>query len=173
MAGTTNMQYTPGMQPEYQEKDEWDAMIEEYAPDNQKPPLPPAPCVKVLSNGSIHRWTPQFAQRSDICVCCDEEGNTDPAAWASLGAPHLNMAPAPTQALYPDRNYSGPAPGAVPQVHTAPEVLGVTSPPVPDYTDPQEHGAAMPIPKDVPFKSVSDAAAAAFDTGMKVKFTGF
>lgn len=47
----------------------------------QQPPLEVAPCVKLKSSGEIHVWSQFFAERPELCDCCDEYGNTDPAAW--------------------------------------------------------------------------------------------
>lgn len=48
---------------------------------NVNPPLPHSPCVKVKATGLILPWNELLADQSDICECCDETGNTDPAAW--------------------------------------------------------------------------------------------
>lgn len=48
---------------------------------NVNPPLPHSPCVKVKATGLILPWNELLADQSDICECCDENGNTDPAAW--------------------------------------------------------------------------------------------
>lgn len=55
----------------------------------RQPPLPPAPCVRIKATGEIHEWAPFFAARPDLCECCDEKGNTDPAAWQGRKSPHF------------------------------------------------------------------------------------
>lgn len=47
----------------------------------QQPPLEVAPCVKLKDSGEIHIWSQFFAERPELCECCDEFGNTDPTAW--------------------------------------------------------------------------------------------
>lgn len=48
---------------------------------NILPELPLAPCVKSISNSRIYVWHPVWAMRPDAFVCCDENGDEDPAAW--------------------------------------------------------------------------------------------
>lgn len=45
------------------------------------PPLEVSPCVRLKDSGEIHVWSPFFAERPELCENCDENGNTDPAAW--------------------------------------------------------------------------------------------
>lgn len=52
--------------------------------NNVHPPLEHSPCVRVKSSGLILPWNELLAVQSDICECCDEHGNTDPAAWKHL-----------------------------------------------------------------------------------------
>ena len=62
---------------------------------NTKQPLPMAPRVKHKANGRIFTWHPIFAERSDAFVCCDENGNEDPAAWAGRGPYGSTVVPPP------------------------------------------------------------------------------
>lgn len=50
---------------------------------NLQGPLPHSPCLKVKATGVVHPWNPLLAQHRDLVECCDENGNTDPAAWKS------------------------------------------------------------------------------------------
>ena len=49
--------------------------------NNVNPPLEHSPYVRVKSSGLVLPWNELLADQSDICECCDETGNTDPAAW--------------------------------------------------------------------------------------------
>lgn len=48
---------------------------------NCDPPLPHSPCLRNKQTGAILPWEPILAEQTEILECCDEEGNTDPAAW--------------------------------------------------------------------------------------------
>lgn len=48
---------------------------------NADPPLPHSPCLKNIRTGVVLPWNELLAQQKDLVVCCDEDGNTDPAAW--------------------------------------------------------------------------------------------
>jgi len=48
---------------------------------NTDPPRPPAPYLKEIKSGIIHVWNVGMANRPDLVVCCDENGNEDPASW--------------------------------------------------------------------------------------------
>lgn len=48
---------------------------------NATPPLAHSPCLKNKKTGLILPWNPMLAEQRDILECCDETGNTDPAAW--------------------------------------------------------------------------------------------
>lgn len=101
------------------------------------PPLPWSPCIKVIATGEIHEWSPFFAERSDLCVNCDEQGNTDPAAWqrsptgpAPRSSEHATTAtelPPPPAGLhfFPEQFAPVNGQGDVPPVHLATAVLGV------------------------------------------------
>ena len=175
MAGFDNMHYDKTQAPDFQTIGDWNQAIAEMRPDNMLPDLPLSPCVLVIKGpgrGQIHRWSKAFSKRSDICVNCDEHGNTDPAAW------QVQQPPPPPSALQayrdqlPRNAYAGPAPGATPQTHMAAQVLGADSRPVPNYTDPTEYGAAMPLIETQGAPTVADATQAAFNEGMKFKLEG-
>lgn len=66
---------------EIQNFDERRAYAQRLGVRNVNPPLPPSPCVRVKATGMILPWNELLAEQSDLCECCDENGNTDPAAW--------------------------------------------------------------------------------------------
>lgn len=174
MAGFDQLHYDKTAPPDYQSYEDWNAMVAEFKPDNMLPPLPQAPCVLVVrgpGRGQIHRWSKVFAKRSDMCVPCDENGNTDPAAWQTHELPPP-LSPTEVFKRQFAHQYSGPAPGATPQTHMAAQVLGASSPPVPDYTAPGETGAAMPLSFQSQAQTVSEATRAAFNEGMTFKLEG-
>lgn len=49
-------------------------------PDNDLPPLPRSPCVRVKATGEIFPWHSSFADHPELCECCNEDGSPfDPA----------------------------------------------------------------------------------------------
>ena len=48
---------------------------------NMLPPLPHSPCLKNKKTGIVLPWNELLAAQRDLVDCCDESGNTDPAAW--------------------------------------------------------------------------------------------
>lgn len=48
---------------------------------NAMPPLPHSPCVRNRRTGVVLPWNELLSEQQDLFDCCDEEGNTDPAAW--------------------------------------------------------------------------------------------
>lgn len=48
---------------------------------NLDPPLPHSPCLKIIKTGRVLPWNELLAEQHDLVVCCDENGNTDEAAW--------------------------------------------------------------------------------------------
>lgn len=146
----------------YQEPDERTAYLASLGVANVAPPLPPSPCVKHIITGEIHQWSEAFAARPDILQNCDEQGNTDPAAWQNkqpvtkaaepaikavrkkpIAAPEV---PGAENLMFSiDEFVSGPFPGANPMVATAPTMLGVPVEIAKDYTDPGSTRAALPL----------------------------
>ena len=55
--------------------------LEHLGVKNATPPLAHSPCLKNKQTGIILPWNPMLAEQRDILECCDEQGNTDPAAW--------------------------------------------------------------------------------------------
>lgn len=55
--------------------------LEHLGVKNATPPLAHSPCLKNKKTGIILPWNPMLAEQRDILECCDEQGNTDPAAW--------------------------------------------------------------------------------------------
>lgn len=55
---------------------------------NLLPPLPHSPCLKVIKTGVVHPWNSLLAAQRDLVECCDEHGNTDPAAWKDKVVDH-------------------------------------------------------------------------------------
>ena len=47
----------------------------------EQEPLDISPCVKIKKTGEVLIWNQSFAMRPDLCVNCDEYGNTDPSSW--------------------------------------------------------------------------------------------
>lgn len=62
--------------------DDWaDKVIKARGAKNTDIPRPPAPYLKEISSGMIHVWNAAMAKRPDLVVCCDKDGNEDPAKW--------------------------------------------------------------------------------------------
>lgn len=57
------------------------AYFKQLGARNCDPPLPHSPCLRNKQTGAILPWEPILAEQTEILECCDEEGNTDPAAW--------------------------------------------------------------------------------------------
>ena len=55
--------------------------LEHLGVKNATPPLAHSPCLKNKKTGIILPWNPMLAEQRDILECCDEQGNTYPAAW--------------------------------------------------------------------------------------------
>lgn len=55
--------------------------LEHLGVKNATPPLVHSPCLKNKKTGIILPWNQMLAEQRDILECCDEQGNTDPAAW--------------------------------------------------------------------------------------------
>ena len=55
--------------------------LEHLGVKNATPPLAHSPYLKNKKTGIILPWNPMLAEQRDILECCDEQGNTDPAAW--------------------------------------------------------------------------------------------
>lgn len=47
----------------------------EIHPDNDLPPLPRSPCIKVKATGEIFPWHSTFAEHPELCECCYEDGS--------------------------------------------------------------------------------------------------
>lgn len=58
-----------------------EALMRRIGVANIDPPLPHSPCLKIKRDGRVLPWNELLAQQRDLCECCDENGNTDPAAW--------------------------------------------------------------------------------------------
>lgn len=160
----------------YESPDQQMARLRSMGATNAVPPLEVSPCVKVISKGvdgtikeEVHEWTEFFASRPDICVNCDEHGNTDPAAWRGrmpsfMKTPPVveryetcrrSVAPIPQDNLiHPaatamanavDTYVPGPVPGAVPPVGLASAILGVGPQYSQEYVEPTTVRAALPI----------------------------
>lgn len=56
-------------------------MLRQMGVMNVDPPLPHSPCLKNIRTGVVLPWNELLAQQRDLVVCCDENGDTDPAAW--------------------------------------------------------------------------------------------
>ena len=56
-------------------------MLTQMGVRNACPPLPHSPCVKNKRTGVVLPWNELLAEQHDLFDCCDEFGNTDPAAW--------------------------------------------------------------------------------------------
>lgn len=118
--------------------------------------LPMSPCVRVIGvePPEIHIWSEFFADRPDLVMNCDENGNTDPETWWGRGPEGAdptgwnavyaaNFTP-PTPPQFPPSQLPTPAmpmithadPPTTPMEQSQ-NVLGVA---IPTYTDP----AAMP-----------------------------
>lgn len=61
--------------------DERIAWMKAQGARNVDPPLPRSSHLKIKTTGVVHPWNPLLATQQDIVECCDEFGNTDPAAW--------------------------------------------------------------------------------------------
>lgn len=48
---------------------------------NAGPPLPKSSHLKVKLTGVVLPWNELLAEQKDLVLCCDAQGNTDPAAW--------------------------------------------------------------------------------------------
>ena len=55
--------------------------LEHLGVKNATPPLAHSPCLKNKKIGIILPWNPMLAEQRDILECCEEQGNTGPAAW--------------------------------------------------------------------------------------------
>lgn len=153
-----------------------DALYKEYLATGAKnlvPDLPRSSYVKIISGpsaGEIHVWTEYFAKFPDMCVNCDVNGNTDPAAWRQVSVT-LNTNITPTTTPPPKTlafNFSGldsgEVPGDVPQVQNASLVLGIDSNFTQDYTSPDLIKAALPLPRDSKNEVVSETVKVMFDS---------
>lgn len=74
---------------EMQSFDERQAYAKKLGVRNVNPPLPPSPCVRIKATGMVLPWNELLAEQSDLCECCDETGNTDPAAWQPKVRQHV------------------------------------------------------------------------------------
>lgn len=126
------------------------------------PPIRQAPCLKVKATGEILPWNEAFAMRGDLCVACDENGNTDPASWETRGAatsamtPEQMLPPAPSGLHFNFREF-------VPEdnhISMASCLLGIPTEYAQDFSDRIDaRGAALPIPPvNVPVEMVTRAA---------------
>lgn len=57
------------------------ALMRQLGVANVDPPLPHSPCLKNIKTGVVLPWNELLAAQRDLVVCCDENGNTDEAAW--------------------------------------------------------------------------------------------
>lgn len=57
------------------------AYMKQMGVRNILPPLPHSPCLKNKKTGIVLPWNNLLAEQQDLVECCDEHGNTDPAAW--------------------------------------------------------------------------------------------
>lgn len=57
------------------------AKMRELGAKNAAPPLAPSTHLINKQTGVIFPWSPALAEMRDVLVNCDENGNTDPAAW--------------------------------------------------------------------------------------------
>lgn len=139
---------------------------------NLVPPLPRSSYVKIidgLSTGEVHCWTEYFASRPDLCVNCDEYGDTDPAKWRMPMAESVTMSvpkvldPPPGMAFYFGDVDTGVVPGAVPQVQNAPQLLGIDPGFTQDYTDHTVTKAALPLPINSANVPVAELTKSIFD----------
>lgn len=122
------------------------------------PPLEPAPCVRFKSTGEVHVWSPFFARRPDLCDCCDENGNTDPAFWRgryseskSVVTSKMEVAtpaqtvPTPKGLHFNMHEFDTPAmQGVTPAVGLASSMWGVSENYSKDYTATYVGGTSMP-----------------------------
>lgn len=53
---------------------------------NAGPPLPKSSHLKVKLTGVVLPWNELLAEQKDLVLCCDAQGNTDPAAWRATVA---------------------------------------------------------------------------------------
>lgn len=74
--------YDPRSLLDAQSEAERTALMRQMGVMNVDPPLPHSPCLKIIKTGIVLPWNELLAQQRDLVVCCDETGNTDPAAWA-------------------------------------------------------------------------------------------
>lgn len=133
---------------------------------NTDPPLAPSPCLKVIKTGVIVPWVESMAERPDLCVNCDENGNEDPAAWwgrlprgmrTDGSMPQLAEIPSrpasvhlqgqfdPRLRTMPVINPSAARLGS-PPVEAAGQVLGVTAEHATGFKDPDKtHRPLMPF----------------------------
>lgn len=113
--------------PVYQQPDEFSERLARMGAANAVPPLEMSPCIKIIATGQVHFWTEFFANRPDLCVNCDETGNTDPAAWQGRTPPAYQSRPAldsgatpgdapsmPDSAPAPSASQAGVTPGDIP-----------------------------------------------------------
>lgn len=58
---------------------------------NAAPPLAPSTHLINKNTGVIFPWSPALAEQRDVLLNCDENGNTDPAAWQHNLIPEQRM----------------------------------------------------------------------------------
>lgn len=73
--------YDPRQLLDAQDENERTALMRQMGVANIDGPLPHSPCLKNIRTGVVLPWNELLAQHHDLVVCCDEDGNTDPAKW--------------------------------------------------------------------------------------------
>lgn len=75
------------------------AFFKQMGARNCDPPLPHSPCLRNKQTGAILPWEPILSEQTEILECCDEEGNTDPAAWMPKVINDVELDPQEAQIL--------------------------------------------------------------------------
>lgn len=122
---------------------------------NQRPPLPWSPCLKSKKSGAIFPWMPSMAERYDLMVNCDEEGNEDPALWQ-----HRVPEKVGRRREILDEKVAAFAPTPLANANPAIETLAVTHgidpSAIPDTADRGFQQAPMTIPREGKSRPVLD-----------------
>lgn len=130
-----------------------------HAANWETPPLPESPCVKIKKTGEVMMWCQAFADRPDLCENCDENGNTDPAAWGGRKPPTPVVKP-PILNTVLEREPDASIPLAKAQE------MGIVQDPQ-QFKTYEEHTNALTLPEQEQPTAVDALVHALFETNFK------
>lgn len=146
---------------------EQEVRMREMNPVNWRlPPVAKAPCVK-LKDGTVLPWTDGFAERPDLCVACDANGNTDPRAWGGTVTSEPAVAPLEINDEVLTREQGDIN---APDIRGAVKTLGIDPGDAQDFTEPTTRNDALTLPEQTdPRLTVDDVVNAVFAKARKKK----